>query len=209
MGRRAIQAALWWLAALAVLVATATWIGSGSPLFDREGLILARAWRSPWLDAAFPGLTWMGSLMVLLPLVLVAGIQLWRRGYRDEARFLIVALAGAALLAQLAKHLALRQRPDVFVALASVVSPLSFPSAHAVQVTAVAISTLVVVARLAPRHRHWAAPALVSVVLLVGLSRIYLQVHFPSDVLAGSIAAGFWVAGLHALMFAGDPASDA
>lgn len=209
MGRRAIRAALWWFAGLATLVATAAWIGSGPPLFDREGLMLANAWRSPWLDVAFPGLTWLGSLMVLLPLVLVAGIQLWRRGYHGEARFLIVALAGASLLAQLAKHLVLRQRPDLFAALASVVSPLSFPSAHAFQVTAVAVSALVVVARLAPRHRHWVAPALVSVVLLVGLSRIYLQVHFPSDVLAGSIAAGFWVAGLHALTLAGDPVPDA
>jgi len=37
--------------------------------------------------------------------------------------------------------------------------------------------------------------------LLVGLSRIYLQVHFPSDVLAGLLAGTFWVLGLHALMF--------
>jgi len=209
MGRRAIRAALWWFAGLAMLVATAAWIGAGPPLFDREGLTLANAWRSPWLDAAFPGLTWLGSLMVLLPLVLAAGILLWRRGHHGEARFLMVALAGASLLAQLAKHLVLRQRPDLFAALVSVASPLSFPSAHAVQVTAVAISALVVVARLAPWHRHWAAPALVSVLLLVGLSRIYLQVHFPSDVLAGSIAAGFWVAGLHALTLTGDTASDA
>lgn len=212
MGRRAIQAGLWWLAALATLAATATWIGareSGLPWFDREGLMLANAWRSPWLDVAFLSLTWLGSLMVLLPLVLATGILLWRRGYRGEARFLMVALVGASLLARLAKHLALRQRPDLFAALASVDSPLSFPSSHAFQVTAVAVSALIVVARLAPRHRYWAAPALVSVALLVGVSRIYLQVHFPSDVLAGSIAAGFWVAGLHALMLTAEPAADA
>jgi undecaprenyl-diphosphatase len=42
---------------------------------------------------------------------------------------------------------------------------------------------------------------LVVLVVLVGLSRIYLQVHFPSDVLAGLLAGAFWVSGLHALMF--------
>lgn len=207
--RYGAQAVLWWFAALATLVATATWIGSGPPLFDREGLMLANAWRGPWLDVAFLSLTWLGSVTVLLPLVLAAGILLWRRGHHGEARFLIVALAGASLLVQLAKHIALRHRPDLFSALVSVASPLSFPSAHAVQVTAVAASALVVVARLAPRYWHWAAPALISAVLLVGFSRIYLQVHFPSDVLAGSIAAGFWVAGLHALMLTGEPAADA
>ena len=212
MGHRAIQAGLWLSAALVTLVAAATWFGASEvtgPAFDREGLMLANAWRSPWLDVAFRGLTWMGSLMVLLPLVLVAGILLWRRGYHGEACFLVAALAGASLLAQLAKHLALRNRPDLFAALASVASPLSFPSAHSVQVTAAAMSALVVVVRLAPRHRYWAAPGLISIVLLVGVSRIYLQVHFPSDVLAGSIAAGFWVACLHALTLTGAPASNA
>ncbi|MDP1609870.1 MAG: phosphatase PAP2 family protein [Sulfuritalea sp.] len=211
MRRRSIQAGLWWGAALATLVTTAAWFGAnevGIPAFDREGLTLANVWRTPWLDAAFLGLTWLGSLMVLLPLVLAAGILLWRRGYRGEARFLMAALVGASLLAQMAKHLALRQRPDLFAALTWVASPLSFPSAHAVQATAVAVSSLVVVARLAPRHVHWAAPLLISVLLLVGLSRIHLQVHFPSDVLAGSIAAGFWVAGLHALTLTANPAAD-
>ncbi|MCE9570365.1 MAG: phosphatase PAP2 family protein, partial [Rhodocyclales bacterium] len=44
------------------------------------------------------------------------------------------------------------------------------------------------------------APTLVSMAVLVGGSRVYLQVHFPSDVLAGTIATVFWVLGLRALM---------
>jgi membrane-associated phospholipid phosphatase len=54
-----------------------------------------------------------------------------------DRRFLMVALAGASLLAQLAKHLVLRSRPELFAALVSIASRLSFPSTHAVQVTAV------------------------------------------------------------------------
>ena len=45
-------------------------------------------------------------------------------------------------------------------------------------------------------------------VFVVGLSRIYLQVHFPSDVLAGALAALCWVAGLYALMFGGNFGKD-
>ena len=51
----------------------------------------------------------------------------------------------------------------------------------------------------ATRRALWAV-FLGGAVFAVGLSRIYLQVHFPSDVLAGALAALFWVAGLHALM---------
>lgn len=109
------------------------------------------------------------------------------------------ALAGASILAHVTKHLALRPRPDLFSALTPVVSPLSFPSAHAAQATAVAMALLLVVARRTPRCRRWAIPLALSIVALVCLSRLYLQAHYPSDVLAGTIAAACWVVGLRAL----------
>ena len=197
------QAGLWWLAALAILMATAARVGAsefGIPAFDRQGLVLANAWRSPWLDAAFPVLTWFGSLAVLLPLVLVAGILLWRRGRHAEAGFVIAALASAAGFAQLVKRLTLRPRPDLFPPLVSVASPLSFPSAHAVQVAAVAAALMLLVWRRAPHGRALAIVCAFSLVVLVDFSRLYLQVHYPSDVLAGSLAAGCWVVGLHKLI---------
>jgi undecaprenyl-diphosphatase len=163
-------------------------------------LILANSWRGRWLDTGFLGLTRLGSLILLLPLVILAAVLLWRRGFRDDARFLIAALAGASLLAQIAKHLVLRPRPELFVALTPVASPLSFPSAHAAQATAVVVALLLVLVPRITRHRRWWAPTLVSMAVLVGGSRVYLQVHFPSDVLAGTIATVFWVLGLRALM---------
>lgn len=205
--RGAIRAVLWWSVALGTLVAASAWIRageSGKLFFDREGLILANAWRSPWLDWMFLSLTWLGSLLILLPLVLAVGTLLWRRGHPGEACFIVGALAGASLLAQLAKHLALRPRPDLFAALAPVGSELSFPSAHAVQATAVAAAVWLVAARLKPRYGPWLLPLLLLIVVLVDFSRLYLQVHYPSDVLAGTIAAGCWVVGLRALMRPGN-----
>ena len=207
MRRGAIRAAPWWSAALGTLVAAGAWIRaaeSGQLFFDREGLILANAWRSPWLDQVFLSLTWLGSLLILLPLVLAAATLLWRRGHRDDAWFIVGALAGASLLTQLAKYLALRPRPDLFAALTSVGSPWSFPSAHAVQATAVAAAVWLVAVRLTPHYRQWLMPVLLLIVVLVDFSRLYLQVHYPSDVLAGTIVAGCWVAGLRALMRTGD-----
>ena len=193
----------WWAAAAGILLATTVWIratDNGVPVFDHAGLTLANAWRSPGLDGFFLGLTWIGSLMVLLPLVLAVGIGLWRRGFRGEAGFLVAALLGAALLAQLLKQFSLRLRPDLFPALTAVASPLSFPSAHAVQVTAAAVSLLLIAVRFSPNCWRWALPLMLLGVSSVALSRIYLQVHYPSDVLAGILSAGCWVAGLHSCL---------
>jgi undecaprenyl-diphosphatase len=65
------------------------------------------------------------------------------------------------------------------------------------QVTAAALALFLVSTR---RHAIWAA-TLGLVVAAVGLSRIYLQVHFPSDVIAGALASALWVGGLYALIF--------
>jgi undecaprenyl-diphosphatase len=203
MERAATRAALWWLLALGTLLAANAWVAAsapGAPPVDRAGLMLAHAWRGPSLDAAFSTLTWLGSLILLLPVAIAAAVLLWRRGDRHEAGFVMVALAGAAAFARGAKYLASRPRPDLFEALAPVASPLSFPSAHAAQATVVAAALVLVLGRCAPRHNRWAMPLLILMVLLVACSRVYLQVHYPSDVLAGSIAAVFWVLGLRALI---------
>ncbi|MFH1871456.1 MAG: phosphatase PAP2 family protein [Pseudomonadota bacterium] len=204
-----LQAAAWWLAVPAILAAAAVWIGAdgaGLPPLDRRGLELAAAWRGPVLDAAFRGLTWLGSLSVLLPTVSAAAILLWRRDSPAEAGFLALALVGAAALAHLAKDLFARTRPEAVPGLSPMVSSLSFPSAHALQITAVALAVFVLAARRGWRRSAAVGWLLALVVVVVGLSRIYLQVHYPSDVLAGMLVAACWVLGLRAAMFAAGPA---
>jgi len=210
-GRDGIRAALWWSAALGMLAGGAAWIRvgeSGHLFFDREVRVLANAWRSPWLDGVFLSLTWLGSLWILLPLALAAGALLWRGGYRREARFIVIALAGAALLARLVKDLTLRPRPDLFAALTPGGSEFSFPSAHAAQVTALAAALWLVAVRLRPDRPQWLLAVLLAIVVLVDFSRIYLQVHYPSDVLAGTLAAACWVFGLATRMLPKDIAPD-
>ena len=72
------------------------------------------------------------------------------------------------------------------------------------QVVAFAVAFILVFAR---RRVLWVG-LFGLLVFVVGLSRIYLQVHFPSDVLAGALAALCWVAGLYALMFGGNFGKD-
>lgn len=177
-------------AMLGVLAAGATWVCSGQqclvPAMDAGGMATAHAWRTAWLDALARGITWAGSLLVLLPLAIAFAWHRSRRAGWQLASFVPVALLTAAVLAHLSKHLVLRPRPELFPPLAAMPVDASFPSAHAMQVSAVVMSIL-----LLPGARPGAAAWLAGTVLIavVAASRVYLQVHFPSDVLAG-IAAG-------------------
>lgn len=189
-----------WLAALAVLAAGTWWVcpqghcGMGG--FDRAGLVLAHEWRGPTLDAWMGGVTWFGSLFLLLPLAVLLAWRLARLGRRIEAAFVLLSLLGASALSHLAKLWVARPRPELYATGVSLPWDWSYPSAHAMQVAALALALYLVAAR---PGRAWAV-TLAAVALLVGLSRVYLQVHYPSDVLVGMLAAFFWVLGLRALL---------
>jgi undecaprenyl-diphosphatase len=196
-----------WLLALAALAAGARWVcpdgACAVPAFDRAGLALAGGWRDPAVDAAMVAVTWLGSLFVLLPLAAWAAWLLARAGRAGEAGFLLAALLGASALSHAAKLWVARPRPDLFPALVAMPADLSYPSAHTMQVAALAMALLLV----APAGR-WRAPLavmLAGTVALVGLSRIHLQVHFPSDVFVGVLAAAGWVLGLRALLLGRTP----
>lgn len=165
--------------------------------FDRAGLGVAHVLRSEQLDPLMAGMTWLGSLMLLLPLTGLRAWYLFREGRRRESAFIMLALLSASALGHLVKLWVARPRPELFAAWLPMPEDWSYPSAHAMQITAAALALFLVSAR---RHVAWAA-TLSVVVLWVGLSRIYLQVHFPSDVIAGTLAAALWVGALYALMF--------
>lgn len=156
---------------------------------DAAGLALAQGWQARWLDAGLAALTWLGSLYVLIPLSLLLAWQM-PRPWRG---FLPLAVAGAAALAHLAKLIVMRPRPELFPSLVDMPADASFPSAHAMQATALAVAWL-----LRPGARPGIGPMLAAagLVLLVSLSRIHLQVHFPSDVFFGVAAGACWALAL-------------
>jgi len=191
-----------WTLCLGVLAGGALLVCPGDQCFlgnfDEAGLRLAHDLRDVTRDRLMLGITWLGSLALLLPLTGVLAWILVSRGRRHEAGFALLALLGSSALSHLTKLWLMRPRPDLYSTVSAMPGDWSYPSAHTMQVSAAALALFL----LAGRHR--AAPLaviLVFTVLLVGFSRIYLQVHFPSDVLAGLFAGVFWVIGLHALLF--------
>lgn len=148
--------------------------------------------RAPKLDALMAAVTWLGSMFVLLPAALIISLRERRRG--SSAFFLAVALVGGWLLLHVAKWLVDRPRPDLFPSVAPMPGDASFPSGHTAQ-AAIFVFAWLATRRPDPAWAFWLAGT--ALVLLVGLSRLYLQVHFPTDVIAGLLFGIVWVALLY------------
>lgn len=190
-----------WSLGLAVLIAGAWLIRPGEPggliAFDRYGLSLAHVWRNETLDIPMQVITWLGSLALLTPLALGMSAWLFRQRRQREAGFILLALLGSTAVAHITKLVIERPRPDLFMPWLAMPADWSYPSAHAMQAAALAVAWFLVAGQ---RRGIWAG-VLGIIVLWVGLSRIYLQVHFPSDVVAGTLAGIAWVSGLYVLIF--------
>ncbi len=139
-------------------------------------------------------LTWAGSAFLLVPLALIACLTLIRAGLRREALAVALSLGGAMLISDLVKQLVSRPRPPVEHLQA--VTGSSFPSGHATQASAFWFSLVFVLpaAGTSPRRTRVAAGLALLIVLAVAASRVYLGVHYPSDVIAGMLLGTGWAA---------------
>lgn len=148
--------------------------------------------RSAGLTTVARVVTWAGSAFVLVPLALICCFALFRAGLRWEAFAVAVSLAGAMLISDVVKLLVSRPRPPV-EHLQSV-SGSSFPSGHSTQASAFWFSLVLALraARVAPLLTRVAAGLALVLVLAVALSRVYLGVHYPADVIAGVLLGTGW-----------------
>lgn len=174
--------------------------------FDQAILEALDRWQTPSLDLIAGFLDVTGGSYFLLPATLLVSVLLWRIRPRS-AVFFGLAVIGAMALNGLAKLYFERARPDGFEALVPA-EGFAFPSGHTMGSTAVALAAYLVVRTHAPAWR-WLALVLGAVfAVAVGVSRSYLQVHYPSDVLAGWILSTAWVLGVYAwYRMSGPPAT--
>jgi membrane-associated phospholipid phosphatase len=168
--------------------------------WDAALLQFADQQRTPALDLFFQTITRAGSLYLLFPVTTLLAALLWSAGRRLDAWLLWGGLAGTVVITQCTKALVARSRPGLFPPIGETPSDFSFPSAHTAQILAVTLAACLLAQ---PSSRldaaFWGAAAALLVVT-VGCSRIYLQVHYPSDVFAGALSALCWVLGWQALL---------
>lgn len=135
--------------------------------------------------------SWIGDFPRRLAVVLLAALWLWRCGQGRSALMLIAMLLAGALLTEASKALLLRPRPDLMVWWTHA-DGWSLPSGHATGAAlAYGAAGWLVARTVAPPWRANAVRlAALLLVLLVGLSRLWLGVHWPLDVLAGWLLGG-------------------
>ena len=161
--------------------------------FDRAVLLWIYAHSPEWLDGPMRLVTALGYGQVVLPLLAAVVLAFYLKGWKLAAILLVVSTTGGSLLTAVLKAVFGRARPELFES-GYAASFYSFPSGHAtVAVGFYGALTLILAYRLRGFAR-WAVVACgVSLVLLIGYSRLYLGVHYPTDVLAGFLAAPLWV----------------
>lgn len=147
----------------------------------------------PWFEEMVRDITALGSTFVLTSAVIVVAGYLWIRSSPQKALFLVVAVSLGALLNRLLKIGFARPRPDI-VAHGMQVSTESFPSGHAANSAIVYLLLGMMLARVEvnPIAKVYILTISVIATLLVGLSRVYLGVHWPADVLAGWLVGAAW-----------------
>lgn len=179
-----------------LLIALLGFLSLAEDVYEKEGFpfdapLLNRLhhWRAPTLDHLATTLTQTASAKVIGPLALALapGGYLWRLPW---SRF-VVSFGGAVLLSEAGKIAFARERPHLFPQLTPE-HDFSFPSGHSVASLALVAGLYFLLRHRFPRKAPWVLVLGIPWAFLVGISRLYLQVHYPSDVLAGWALATFW-----------------
>ena len=160
--------------------------------FDKSILLYLRSLHDPLRDRVMLAFTFFGEPNLLLALSVTLGIILWVRKHRSEARTIAVAGAGAIGLNILLKQLFARARPQLWERTVDV-KFYSFPSGHAmISMVIYGLLGYLLGSRF-PKQRWWIYSLTVILVAVIGLSRLYLGVHWPTDVIAGYTAGLVWL----------------
>jgi undecaprenyl-diphosphatase len=171
------------------------WVGGHRvDRFDSAAISAVQGWESPGLTRLMEGLTWFGETgPVAFISVAAMATGYFALGFRRELLLFLVVIAGSALLSKSLKGLFHRERPNLHRLAEE--TGYSFPSGHAMA----SLALFGIIAYLLMRRaRSAGGRALLAAVcalppLAIGISRIYLGVHYPSDIIGGYLVSGIWL----------------
>lgn len=175
-------------------VALADEVHEGETLaFDQSALTAINEHASPYFDTFFVTITQLGGVIGVVAVTLgLLMLFLLRKAYRS-AIILAAGVGGAAAINLVLKAVFERARPDLWEQLV-VETSFSFPSGHAMASAALAVSVAAIFWHTKYRWLVVAAATLYG--LIIGFSRLYLGVHYPTDIVAGWLVSTAWVLGV-------------
>ncbi|USG63714.1 phosphatase PAP2 family protein [Brevibacillus ruminantium] len=184
-----------WIAAIFFLlafgmVAVYKWVGFSG--LDEAGFAFASSLRFDLLTTGLTVLTHLGDTKSVITLVAILLLWLFLKGYRKEIVIVAVIILADTMMNELMKNLFARERP---IGLNLITKPdsYSFPSGHAM-ISSVYFLIVAYLFRTLGEHTWWRflTPLFYVLILLIVSSRVYLGVHFASDVLTGLFFAFGW-----------------
>ncbi|WP_254605219.1 phosphatase PAP2 family protein [Sphingomonas bacterium] len=181
-------------AAIALLIGAGLLIDRWPFGFDRSIILGLRAWGGPrWLRFAAIDVTALGSVTVLSLVVAAVTVVLLVQRLWLTALATVIACASVSWMIDLAKWEVARPRPTLVSHLVEA-DHASFPSGHAAGSAAIYLTLAALASQVTPDRRLRRALLVMAILLagMIGCSRVYLGVHWPSDVLAGWSFGTIW-----------------
>ena len=194
--------------ALLALAVSSLFADGGAHTLDRQIMLLLRdpqALDDPigphWFEDVMRDMTGLGGIGVVVGGGLLFAGYLWLRWRRGDVLILAASLAGAQLISAVSKLLVARPRPDLVSHEAQIYSA-SFPSGHTLMATVTWVTFAMLLAADFEDRRVRDYLLLIAWItaIAVGCRRIYLGVHWPSDVLAGWAIGALWMVVLSRLV---------
>jgi membrane-associated phospholipid phosphatase len=162
--------------------------------FNRDTLLAIHTYATPTLDSVAMALTQLGSVPAVIVIGAIVGWLLRRAGRRIDVWALVAVLGGGGILSITLKSVFGLDRPDVFQPLYHPMGQ-SFPSGHSLISYCLYgyIAVWLVASNLRNPLRWLGAIACIVLATTIALTRLYIGVHWPSDILAGLLVATFWL----------------
>ncbi|MGO4495431.1 phosphatase PAP2 family protein [Paenibacillus sp. 2RAB27] len=167
--------------------------GQSIAQFDSSVISSIQGLERPWLTSVMKIFTFIGSTPVVVVISIVCLFLFFKfLHHRQELVLFLILVAGTAILNLILKMIFQRERPSLHRLIQE--TGYSFPSGHSMEAFALYAALAFLLWRHVPTRRGRTIVILISIlmILMIGISRIYLGVHYPSDVVGAYFASGFW-----------------